>query len=706
MVRTLDGSIARISSRAIWTYDLANRQLTETNGLNVTSTWTYDAAGRRLTKLDGNGQVTTFGYDDNGRRTSQTFSDGSKNEWGFDSRDNIILEKSPTHERHMQHDELGRLKQVDDVTLGRTIVYGYDSVGNRTSITEGGVTQRFTYDARNLLVAAQEGSSPPVQLKYDALGRRTAIIRPNGVRTDFAFDDVSQVTSITHSKGGVALLGFSYLYDSDGMRTRKTREDGSYEQYGFDTSRRLVSANYSNGRAISYGLDAWGNFQSVFDTSIPSSGAARTWRTNAFNQLFRIEGFTGVVADFTHDNNGNQLTEVAGPAGSGGTTTYAWTRGNRLSSVTKPSGVTSYQYDANGLRTRRVDVSGTVNYMLEGSSVLAEVDGGGGVTTRYLNNPQAVDDVFAHTSASGTVWPLTDALGSVYALTDSSGTIVRSQAFDVYGERTSSTGTGPSTDRGFTGREHDSWGGSHNRDRYYSPRTSNFLSPDRVRHVRGGRYSYAGSNPIAARDPSGTSLSFTFGGELYTAARSLLEEAYYELGETATGGKLILGLATAEQVTSVVEARIPQTPGYTTTGRNIGAVAPENCGANEYGVVVQLDVVAFREKIRNSRNANRPEPWPGGVLAHELGHSLALANSWPLLYLPPGQAVPEARPEGIALGIPTYQRVSCYAGCYAPCAAEEKFYSEIDPEGPQRLCSHKNPDSIDGCLRACFARQR
>ena len=51
MVRTLDGSIARISSRAIWTYDLANRVLTERNGLNLGPTYTYDAAGRRSTTL-------------------------------------------------------------------------------------------------------------------------------------------------------------------------------------------------------------------------------------------------------------------------------------------------------------------------------------------------------------------------------------------------------------------------------------------------------------------------------------------------------------------------------------------------------------------------------------------------------------------------------------------------------------------------------
>ena len=42
----------------LWTYELANRVLTERNGLNLGPTYTYDAAGRRFPKLDANGQST------------------------------------------------------------------------------------------------------------------------------------------------------------------------------------------------------------------------------------------------------------------------------------------------------------------------------------------------------------------------------------------------------------------------------------------------------------------------------------------------------------------------------------------------------------------------------------------------------------------------------------------------------------------------
>jgi RHS repeat-associated protein len=173
--------------------------------------------------------------------------------------------------------------------------------------------------------------------------------------------------------------------------------------------------------------------------------------------------------------------------------------------LTAPSGVTTYQYSSNGLRTQRVDSSGTVNYLLDGSSVLAELDSVGTVAVRYLNNPQAIDDVFAHTASTGTTYPLTDGLGTVYALTDSAGVVVRSQNFDVYGERTSNTGAGPTTSRGFTGRWHDGNGLIEHRDRQRSPRQGTWLGPDRLGLGKDGPnlYSYVTANPVSFTDVTG-----------------------------------------------------------------------------------------------------------------------------------------------------------------------------------------------------------
>lgn len=66
------------------------------------------------------------------------------------------------------------------------------------------------------------------------------------------------------------------------------------------------------------------------------------------------------------------------------------------------------------------------------------------------------------------------------------------------------------TNFGFTGREHDAWGGNYNRDRYYTPRYGNFLSADRAGMIDGPNlYAYARSNPVMNTDPSGLWISQT-----------------------------------------------------------------------------------------------------------------------------------------------------------------------------------------------------
>src|SRR5689334_17232003 len=47
---------------------------------------------------------------------------------------------------------------------------------------------------------------------------------------------------------------------------------------------------------------------------------------------------------------------------------------------------TTYSYGANGLRTQRVDATGTSRYLLDGPSVLEELDGVNAGAIRYFNN--------------------------------------------------------------------------------------------------------------------------------------------------------------------------------------------------------------------------------------------------------------------------------------------------------------------------------
>ena len=57
---------------------------------------------------------------------------------------------------------------------------------------------------------------------YDALSRRTALTRPNGVNTSYSYDSLSRLLSVLHKAGTVTLDGAGYAYDNAGNRTSKT----------------------------------------------------------------------------------------------------------------------------------------------------------------------------------------------------------------------------------------------------------------------------------------------------------------------------------------------------------------------------------------------------------------------------------------------------------------------------------------------------
>ncbi|MBK7862409.1 MAG: hypothetical protein IPJ65_28130 [Archangiaceae bacterium] len=493
-----------------YTFDTANRLLTETNPLLKVTTYTYDGAGNRRTKLDANGHTTTYSYDDNRRLGRVDFDDGTFYQYDYDTRGNRTLEKGPSHERHLHYDVLNRLDVVDDLTFGKQLVYGYDASGNRTSLAEGGVTQYWEYDKRNLLAAARVGTGPRTLFGYDTMGRRDFVVRPNGVRTDYAYDESSQLLSMTHSKAGAVLLGFSYAYDGQGNRVSKTREGGTAEVYGYDTSMRLTKVDYGTAKTVEYTLDALGNRLTEVQTVRPASGpnVVTTWSStfNAFNQLKTRNrsggGLPALNTTFDYDDIGNTTTETASTA----VTSYTWDRDNRLRAVTPlpPAVPTAYSYDTNGFRVGRTEAIGTTRYLLDGQSVRAELDASNTPVARYLFNPQAVDDLISFERADATYWPLTDGLGSIYAASDASGTVVHQYGYEVYGARTELGGSGPSFDVGHAARWHDANGLIEHRDRLRNPLVAGFLQADRL-GMRAGpnSYAFAANNPTQYVDPTG-----------------------------------------------------------------------------------------------------------------------------------------------------------------------------------------------------------
>jgi RHS repeat-associated protein len=507
-----------------FTYDSANRLLTETNPLRQTTSYTYDAAGNRQTKMDGNGNVTSYSYDPNRRLTTVTFADGSAYQFNYDSRGNRTLEQSPSHERDLVFDSLNRVQTVTDVTLQKVLGYTYDPNGNRATFTvtdstgtSPPLTTSYQFDSQNRLNQVTDPDGAATQLVYDAAGNRKGLTFGNGVAASYGYDSAERLTSISYvAPGGSVLEGFAYQLDPAGNRRLKIFADGTFEQYAYDTDNRLTQANYPSGLEVDYTLDGVGNRQVVTERVNGSQTFTDIYsQPTAFNQisevLHAVANGPETTTDFTYDNNGNLVSQAATPrGGTSATTTYTFDLENRLRQVNLPTGlIDTYEYDANGLRTRKVDSSGDSRFLLDGPSIVADYDtASGSQTAFYVQNPQRIDEILSSTvSVSGTptkVYPLTDALGSIYELTDPNGNAVSNFSFDAYGARMQTSGT-LALRYGFTGREHefDSAVGYY-RDRFLAFATGTWTQADRLLMVDGPNlYGYGLQNPALNTDPNG-----------------------------------------------------------------------------------------------------------------------------------------------------------------------------------------------------------
>src|SRR5262249_13411887 len=66
-----------------FTYDVAGRLLSETDGLGHTTSYTYNDNGDRLSQTDPLGHVTTYTYDDQGRVLTATSADGGQTSYTY-----------------------------------------------------------------------------------------------------------------------------------------------------------------------------------------------------------------------------------------------------------------------------------------------------------------------------------------------------------------------------------------------------------------------------------------------------------------------------------------------------------------------------------------------------------------------------------------------------------------------------------------------
>lgn len=186
------------------TYRADGSLASQTFGNGIVESRTYDTAGRLVTWQIGGIETRSYGRDPNGNITSIT-AGGVTRSYGYDAIDRLLSEPGQS--------------------------FAWDANGNRTSDAAGS----YAYQAATNRMT----SSPAGSVGIDAAGNTTSF----GTRS-FAYSDAGRLTQVLN---GGTVVG-AYVYRSDGLRAAKTTGAGT-TLFHWDIDGNLLEETNPSGAA-------------------------------------------------------------------------------------------------------------------------------------------------------------------------------------------------------------------------------------------------------------------------------------------------------------------------------------------------------------------------------------------------------------------------------------------------------------------------
>ena len=399
--------------------------------------------------------------------------------------------------------------------------YTYSSIGNITQSTMPSErTENYTYTSNgNLDTITTEGKT--FDYDYYDTGYVKSITYPNGLKTEYEYDNINRVSRVTTTKNGTAINTFEYEYDNNGNTTKEIR-NGAVTSYSYDNLDRLISVTYSDGSSVAYEYDALNNRTK----ETYSNGDVKDYVYNEKYQLKEIK-LNGETTDtFTYNESGAVVTH--------NNKTYTYNEWDKMSGYSDGTNTYTYKYDTNGIRTQKNDKQYIVDI---NNNVVAETDSTGAITDEILWGHQPL----ARKTNGSWYYYIYNAHGDVVGLVDDNGNIKNTYAYDPWGNILSESETIDNPIK-YAGEYYDDeLDMIYLRARYYNPQIGRFTSYD----IEEGeisnpldmnRYVYCRNNPIKYVDPSGeTAITASAGGALLAKVVS-----YIVAGVTATVGAGIM----------------------------------------------------------------------------------------------------------------------------------------------------------------------
>lgn len=434
------------------TYDAANRAITSTDALGITTSYTYDANGNQLSVTEGVGtasqRITRQEFDAMGRKTAAVDALGYRTETTYDALGNIVTVKDAKGAfGYFYYDAASRMTlQVNPE--GSATETRYNALGNQTDII-----RYATKFVGTLMVGTKPTITANVNLDQRQVVTYDAASRKLNIKTAFA-NTGGQTLDSTAGTGNAYIESFTY--DAFGNVLTSIARNGASTTYSYDALNRKVtetlpinSKNASNVLTVvqnSFVYDTFGNLSTkteavglpeqrmttyVYDLlNRQTQEIGQTF--TSFNPITQANVSVIPTRTKTYDARGNVTSET--DANNNKTIYYYDSLDRRIGSVTTDGVYTKWTYDAVGNKIGQTIYANKVSNPTVGSIPAVTLDAPNDRTTIYrydsvgrLTETEIQNITFGSVNAAnqyivstGSIKTLTsyDALGNVVKVVD------------------------------------------------------------------------------------------------------------------------------------------------------------------------------------------------------------------------------------------------------------------------------------------------
>ena len=227
---------------------------------------------------------------------------GSETYYEYNSRRVLVSASNENGKISIVYDNMNRPIEVQYLSTGHALYYGYNRRGQRTFLADnGGYNVSYTYDTQYRLHEVHQSSnnSAIARFEYD-IGVLTKKTLGNGAYTIYNYDMKHRLVDVKNYFPNNTLSSSNkYEYDYKGRVVKSTDSDSQTRRYVYDSLGQVTGWTSSSGEHVHYTYDNRGN-----RLVTEGRGTTEACIVNEMNQYVQCNNGTDA---FSYDLNGNMV---------------------------------------------------------------------------------------------------------------------------------------------------------------------------------------------------------------------------------------------------------------------------------------------------------------------------------------------------------------------------------------------------------------